>query len=72
MVAKKWIELTMIAQVQRINELRSAINVNGRTISDEDIHDVLAIQNYVPTDRNVRLLIDGQVDIDSLGNTRTV
>ena len=69
---KKWNDLNMTEQVGRINELRSAVNINGRTISDEDIVDVLCIQNYLPTDRNVMLLISGQVNIDELRNTRAV
>ena len=66
-----WNELNMTEQVSRINELRSAVNVNGRTIADEDIIDILCIQNYVPSDKNVRLLIDGTVNIDQLRNTRS-
>ena len=62
----------MTEQVSRINELRSAVNINGRTISDEDIVEVLCIQNYVPSDKNVRLLIDGKVNIDDLRNTRSI
>ena len=67
-----WKNLNMTEQVGRINELRSAVNVNGRTISDEDIIDILCIQNYLPTDKNVMLLISGQVSIDELRNTRDV
>ena len=62
----------MTEQVGRINALRAAVNVNNRTISDEDIVDVLGKQNYIPTDRNVMLLISGQVNIDELRNTRAV
>ncbi len=72
MPAPKWNELNMTEQVGRINELRSAANRNGRKISDEDIVDVLCIQNYVPSDKNVMLLISGQVSIDELRNTRDV
>ena len=72
MPAPKWKDLNMTEQVGRINELRSAVNVNGRTISDEDIVDVLGKQSYLPSDRNVMLLISGQVNIDELRNTRTV
>ena len=54
-----WKNLNMTEQAGRINELRSAVNVNGRTISDEDIVDVLCIQNYLPTDKNVMLLVSG-------------
>ena len=67
-----WKNLNMTEQVGRINELRSAVNRNGRKISDEDIVDVLGKQNYIPTDRNVMLLISGQVNIDELRNTRAV
>ena len=67
-----WKNLNMTEQVGRINELRSAVNRNGRKISDEDIVDVLCIQNYLPTDRNVMLLISGQVSIDELRNSRDV
>ena len=72
MPAPKWNELNMTEQVGRINELRSAVNVNGRTISDEDIVDILGKQSYLPSDRNVMLLISGQVNIDELRNTRAV
>ena len=67
----KWNDLNMTEQVSRINELRSAVNINGRKISDEDIVNVLGRQSYLPTDKNVRLLIDGKVTIDELRNTRS-
>lgn len=72
MPAQKWNELNMLEQVGRINELRSAVNRNGRKISDEDIVEVLCIQNYIPTDKNVMLLISGKVNIDELRNSRDV
>lgn len=68
----KWNELNMTEQVGRINQFRSAVNRQGKKISDEDIVEVLCIQNYVPSDKNVRLLIDGKVNIDDLRNTRSI
>ena len=67
----KWKDLNLSDQTLRINELRSAVNKNGRSISDDLIVEVLCVQNYVPSDKNVRLLIDGTVNIDQLRNTRS-
>ena len=71
MEALKWKDLNLSEQTLRINELRSAVNRNGRKISDDLIVEVLCLQNYLPTDKNVRLLIDGTVNIDQLRNTRS-
>lgn len=71
-MAAKWNELNMTEQVGRINELRSTVNVNGRTVSEENIVDILGKQGYTPNDKNVRLLIDGKVTIDELRNTRSI
>ena len=71
MEAPKWKDLNLSEQTLRINDLRSAVNRNGRKISDDLIVEVLCLQNYLPTDKNVRLLIDGTVNIDQLRNTRS-
>ena len=71
MEAPKWKDLNLSEQTLRINELRSAVNINGRKISDDDIVNVLGRQCYLPSDKNVRLLIDGKVTIDELRNTRS-
>ena len=71
MEAPKWKDLNLSEQTLRINELRSAVNINGRKISDDDIVNVLKRQSYLPTDKNVRLLIDGTINIEQLKNTRS-
>ena len=71
MAAPKWKDLNLSEQTLRINELRSAANKNGRSISDDLIVEVLCVQNYLPTDKNVRLLMNGTINIEQLKNTRS-
>lgn len=70
-MATQWCDLNILEKTTRMNELKRAINIGGRSIDDENIL-MLATQNYVPSDRNIQLLIHGKAGIDELRNTRTV
>jgi hypothetical protein len=67
----KWNDLNLTEKVGRMNQLKAAINRNGRLIDDEDIL-MLATQNYLISDHNIKMLVEGRAGIDELRNTRQV